>query len=266
MDLKDYKITVDNLTIYYRIAGDPKKQTLIFLHGWAARKQGLWGNDKVIIELAKYFYVIAPEHPGLIRSEAPKTIWNYKDYANLLDKLLLKLNVKQFIIMGQSWGGGLASVYSFNYPSKVKTLIIVDGILGPKIKSWYSDLSNFLPYYSRLLGSRFTPKILKKLAINLYFGTPFENINENVVKEKILMTKLALNNLNDPNRVGIDYTKLKAPLVLVWGDKDTYVCPIDRAREIHKKVENSKLVVVKGGHTILYQNPKYVVSELVNSL
>src|SRR3989344_7259663 len=118
--ITDHKIVIDDLEIYYRTAGSPEKQHLIFLHGWAARLDGPLGGDKVILELSKYFYVIAPEHPGLMRSMPPKEIWGLDDYAHALIKLLKPLNLVRPIIMGQSFGGGVATAYAKLYPEEIK--------------------------------------------------------------------------------------------------------------------------------------------------
>ncbi len=82
-----------------------KNLPIVFLHGWGARKDsfGRFGVDNVIVELAKYFYVVAPELPGLIRSQPPKTIWDMGDYVHLLHKLFRTLKLGKFILMGQSW-------------------------------------------------------------------------------------------------------------------------------------------------------------------
>lgn len=109
--ISDHKIKIDGLNVYFQTAGDFKNQHLVFLHGWAARKDSKYlfvGNDRVIREFAKNFYVIAPEHPGAIRSEVPKDFVSYKQYASLLNKVLVKEGIHKAIFIGQSWGAGLA--------------------------------------------------------------------------------------------------------------------------------------------------------------
>ena len=64
----------------------------------------------------------------------------------------------------------------------------------------------------------------------------------------------------------VDYKTLNIPLVLVWGDRDTWVSDIARAREVHGEVSGSRLLIVKGPHTILYRKPWYVINEIVKEL
>ena len=42
--------------------------------------------------------------------------------------------------------------------------------------------------------------------------------------------------------------------------------PIWGAYEMKRKIPSSKLVIVEGGHTVLYQKPEYVIGKVVNVL
>lgn len=52
----------------------------------------------------------------------------------------------------------------------------------------------------------------------------------------------------------------------IWGKRDTIVTPLKRAEEIHQEVKDSQLLLVDGGHTVLYQKPNEVVKLIVNSI
>lgn len=263
--IQDRIVKIDGLKVYYRTAGNPRKQTIIFLHGWAARMSapsGL-GIDKVISELAKHFYVVAPELPGLIRSQPPKKVLNMEDYSHLIHRLVKSLKVKRPIIMGQSWGGGISATYARLYPNNVRILILVDAKTGKRKDTFYLKLSNFWYFvFPKIIGSSWAPISIKKLLITAYLGTPWENISKNV-KQYAIMSEISR---YANKQMKVDYTKLKIPLLLVWGDRDTWVTPVESAREINRKVKGSKIIIVKGGHTVLYQRPKEVVALIVKNL
>lgn len=260
----DHKIVIDGLKIYYRTAGNPENRHLVFLHGWAARLSGSLGNDKVIFELSKYFYVVAPEHPGLIRSEPPKEIWGLDDYAHALNKLLNSLDLKNPIVMGQSFGGGVATAYAKNYPNGIKILILVDAITTKQKYNFPQKLKFFWwPLFSFLVKSKWVPLALKKLVISISLGVPIKMIERFNVKNYSVMGEIPL---SERYYLKLDYKLLPMPLFLVWGDRDTWVTPIQRAKEIHNEVGNSKLLILKGPHTILYKNPKYALGEIIKLL
>jgi len=262
--IQDHTVQINNLTIYFRTAGDPTKQPIVFLHGWGARKDGFCGNDGVIAELAKHFYVIAPENPGLIRSETPKEIWNYGDYGEFIHSFLGPLNLKKPIIMGQSFGGGIATAYAALYPEKIKSLVLIDSNTTKRPQNMFVKTKNIWNKFSyKVLSSRFTPFLIKKIVIHLYFGTPFSHINQNTAEDQSIMG--LINIQLELDSLEFDY-KSFPPILFVWGNKDTFATPLKRAEEIHEEVEGSKLIVVPGSHTVLYQRPKEIVDLIVQNI
>lgn len=262
--MTDQKTIIDGLTIYYRTAGESSKQALVFLHGWAAHIDGILGSDKVILELSKYFYVIAPEHPGLCRSTPPKEIWGFDDYARVLNKLLKSLNIQKPVIMGQSFGGGVATAYAKLYPEELKSLILVDSITTKRPHNFYQKSKHlWWPFFSFVSKSRWIPLFFKKIWISFSLGVPMKMINVSNVESYSIMGEIPL---GDGYYLNFDYRTLQMPVVLVWGNRDTWVTPIVRAKEIHKEIKNSKLLIVKGPHTILYQKPKMVIGEIIKLL
>ncbi|MDA1317332.1 MAG: alpha/beta hydrolase [bacterium] len=243
-------------------SGDPKNKTVVFLHGWGARAGGYLGQENVIRELAKYYYVIAPEHPGLIRSDPPNKVWTMTDFVDNLHTLLSKLDVNNFILMGQSFGGGIATEYAGTYPNTITNLVLIDSIYSPRIHNWYFKLRfGWQPIYKWILTSQLAPTFLKKFAISGYLGVPWSNISRKNAGKWIHM---ASTNIQSP--VTINYTSLSMPVILIWGNKDTFMTAIDGAKKLAEKIPHSKFFEVTGGHTFLYNNPKRAVDILKNEL
>ena len=262
--IKDHKTKIGGLTVYYRTAGDPKKQTLVFLHGWGARlgRLRLVGSDSVIDELSKHFYVMAPEHPGLIRSEGPKKPWNYEDYAEHLNKLISHLELENFILLGQSFGGGIATAYAAVFPKRIKNLVLVDSVFGGRLENFYFKGRKWWSLkYSKILKSSFVPTVIKNFVISSFLGVPVGFVDKKTLENRLLMGKI-MGNL----KLETNYKDLKTPTLLVWGMNDTFITPINRAREIQTEIKSSKLVTTTGGHSILYRKPKEVVSLIVKNL
>ena len=166
--------------------------------------------------------------------------------------------------MGQSFGGGVATAYAKNYPNGIKILILVDAITTKRKNNFYQKLKFFWwPLFSFLIKSRWIPLIFKKLIINIALGVPMEMINNPNAKDYAIMGQIPL---HEGYYLTLDYKSLPMPLFLVWGNRDTWVTPIQRAKEIHNEVSSSKLLILRGPHTILYKNPKYAVSEIIKLL
>jgi pimeloyl-ACP methyl ester carboxylesterase len=262
--IAEHTAIIDGLTIHYRTAGENAKPTLVFLHGWAARVDGFLGSGKVVSELSKYFYVIAPEHPGLCRSTPPKEVWGFDDFARSLKTLLKSLKIENPIIMGQSFGGGIATAYAKLYPHEVKVLILVDSVTTERPWNLYQKAKYvWCPLLSFIAKARWIPLFFKKIWISGSLGVPSKIINTHNVKDYAVMGEIPI---GKGRSLDFDYKTLRIPLLLVWGNRDTWVTPLARAREIHEQVKDSKLIIVNGPHTVLYQRPQIVISEIANSL
>lgn len=263
--ITDRQILIDGLNTYYRIAGDENKPPLIFLHGWGSRIDSFGpyhGTTEVIEEFAKHFYVLAPELPGLLRSDAPKEVWNYEQFAEVVYEIAKILDWGKSIVLGISFGGGVATAFAKLYPDYTKVLVVVDSVVSNRPRNSYLK---FLYAWARLRTKLFpspcVPKFIKKILIYLYFGTPFKFIDDKNIKDKIILSDIDLK-----RDLSVDYKQLKMPIVLVWGNKDTWVTPISRAKEIHQEVAGSKLITVKGGHSALAIRPEYVIGEIIKNL
>lgn len=264
--IEDHTTEIKGLTVYYRTAGEPSAQPVVFLHGWGARLGKRCSTDHVIEALAEHFFVIAPEHPGLIRSQAPKTLWSYNEYAEALHMLLSQLHLQKPVMVGQSFGGGIASAYAENYPQSISALVLIDSVmsnrpysLGMRIKHTWDSFS------LRFFNSSLVPVTIKKGLLSLWVGAPWNFLSEETIRERSIMSRIdKYKDLEEP--LEIDYPTIQVPLILVWGDRDTWNTPIRRAKEIHADVPASSLIVVSGTHTVLYQRPQEIVDQVQESL
>lgn len=262
--IEEHSIQAAGLNLYYHTAGNPENPPLVFLHGWGIRwkRFGPWcGIQGVIEELKEHFYVIAPELPGLIRSEAPKTYRGYEEYAHIIHALVKSAGITEPIyLMGSSFGGTIAALYAKDYPQDVRHLILMNAILTfqaggeyPRWLLWWSTT------YQKILSSPAIPKFFKKLIVHFFFGTPWKQISKEDLRRK--------KNLDDPLLYVYDmeYERIRVPILLVWGEKDTKV-PLRKAQEMSQRIKNGKLITVKGGHTTLYFHPKEVIHATLQHL
>ena len=168
--LNEKQITIDGLTIFYQVAGNSQNKPLIFLHGWGARAKDTFGKGriKVIEKLSKHFYVYAIELPGLIRSEPPKVVWDMEDYAKIIHSFIKALTINKPILMGQSFGGGVATTYAGLYLNEISFLVLVDASPSKRKPNFYYGLRfKWKPFFNWIIDSRKIPLSVKKVAISL---------------------------------------------------------------------------------------------------
>lgn len=262
--IHEHAITVAGLKLYYHTAGDLTKPPLVFLHGWGIRwnRFGPWcGIKGVIDELLDHFYVIAPELPGLIRSEAPKSYRGYEEYAHIIHALVKSIGITQpTYVMGSSFGGTIATLYAKEFPQDVRHLILVNAILSfnaGETYPWY--LEWWGQAYPRFLVSLRVPRLFKKILIYLFFGTPWGHITAEALRRK--------QSMDDPLLYiyDMDYERIRVPVLLVWGKNDTKV-PLAKALEMSQKIRQGRLITVRGGHSTLYFHPQEVIHATLANL
>lgn len=266
LPIKERKIEIGGLTICYNAIGNPAKKPFVFVHGWPMGIVMLKQIDiePLLVELAKYFYVIVPEHPGFMHSDPPKEVWGIKEYSHYLHKFIAKLRIKKPVVMGKSFGGAIASAYAESHPENVHTLVLADSTTTyRKDLLWYKALKLLEPLVAlvtKWVGSPFCPLALKRAILSLFLGVPKSMIDGKNYRKYLIMSKIFVS-----YEVDVDYQKLKMPVLLVWGDKD-FITPLETAKKIHKEIKNSKLLIFRGGHLVMEKNPEQVISAIVTQL
>ena len=248
-------VEIDGLKIYYYVAGKKENPPLVFLHAWGAQVEWL---PPVVEAFAKHFYVIAPEHSGLLRSETPLfSEWSFNQYVGILHGLLDSLNITNAIFVGNSFGGGIATSYALIYPSDVQKLVLLDSVVDKQYKRT-QFLETYHALYTKIIASRWCPLFLKKLIVKNYLGTPLAFLTKDDIAKKVRILKTR-------RELSVDYTKLSMPVFLVWGTDDTYIHPIKYARAILSLLPHGKLAEYKGSVSAIYKDPDRVVS-LIESI
>jgi pimeloyl-ACP methyl ester carboxylesterase len=246
---------VENLRIYYSTAGSSSNLHLVFFPCWAARLKGI---DRIVSHLSKFFYVVTPELPGLLRSDPPQNAWTPADYAKSINKLLSTLSLKDPILLGYSFGGAIATEYPRLFPRNIRALVLIETVTTNHARGRFLDMLFDWGRYmdKKVLCSRVVPKTMKKLALNLAHGVPFDFLQS----DKSLRYDHFLN--KKINFIDVDYRKLLCPLVLFWSNSIFSRPSRKRAEEISSSVSNSELVIYEGNHLTFYFYPEHITREL----
>jgi pimeloyl-ACP methyl ester carboxylesterase len=98
------------------------KIPIVILHGW-----GLSGDRysavKKILEKAGY-QVFTPNFPGFGGKKLLKPVMDLDDYVGFIHDFLTEENLEKVIFIGHSFGGRVATKFSYKYPKKVEKLIL----------------------------------------------------------------------------------------------------------------------------------------------
>ena len=151
------------------------------------------------------------------------------DYAECVHELLEKLDIKNPILMGHSFGGKISLIYASKY--EVKKLVLFASPFKKEIKK--------LSLKTKLL------KTAKKIpGLNKFEGFAKKHIGSRDYREASdFMRKILVEHVNLD--ITEDVKKINCPTLIVWGTEDKEV-PIERAYELEKLIKDSGVVAYEG--------------------
>lgn len=113
--------------IFYREAGDPKKPTIVLLHGFPSSSHSY---RELIPLLSGKFHVIAPDYLGSGYSEHPSaetTRYTFDLLADHVLGLLTQLNIEKYTLYIQDFGAPVGFRLMLKAPGSVRALIVQNG-------------------------------------------------------------------------------------------------------------------------------------------
>ncbi len=115
---------VNGTRLYYETAGagDP----VVLIHAFTLDTR-MWDDQFGV--LASDFRVIRYDARGYGKSALPKEGEAYS-HAEDLDRLLAKLDAPNPHLVGASMGGRFALDYAVTYPDRLRSLVVIDGVVG----------------------------------------------------------------------------------------------------------------------------------------
>jgi pimeloyl-ACP methyl ester carboxylesterase len=227
---------------YYESEVFKSEGALVFLHGWQAEALVF----KNILEKCQNFVTL--DFPGFGKSEIPKVDWDVSSYAEFLRNFLEKLEIKNPILVGHSFGGRVVIKYNDKYGEAKKNILI--GSAGIRAKS-----KNIIIY-----------KIIAK-AFKVIFSIPGLSFFKDSVRRKFYKAIKSEDYINTGNMTEIykkviqedlsgEMQKIKVPTTLIWGENDTEA-PLKDGEKMHELIQNSQMFVIKNaGHYVFLDQPE----------
>jgi len=213
------QVVVNDQLVNYEVVGSGRRN-LIVLHGWGGSIQEWMPIAEC---LKKKYRIWLLDFPGFGNSPRPEKDWGIYEYANLVKGFLTKLEIKNPIIMGHSFGGRVAVLQN------AKKLILVDAA-GLRMKSLKSSVAGYIFDW-------FCP-------IKKYIPNNFKNLFGSAdYKSAGPMRKIFVKTVNQD--LTVEMTQIKVPTLIIWGEKDL-ILPVNQALTIKSLIKNSLVRIVWG--------------------
>lgn len=118
---------VGSIDIFYREAGDPKKPTVLLLHGFPTSSH-MFRN--LIPTLAGDYHVVAPDYPGYGNSSMPSRDefqYTFDNVAALVGQFVEQIALQRYALYLQDYGAPIGFRLAVAHPERVAALIIQNG-------------------------------------------------------------------------------------------------------------------------------------------
>jgi len=119
--------TVDGLNVFYREAGDPRKPTILLLHGFPTSSQ-MFRN--LIPRLAGKYHVIAPDYPGFGQSSMPdrnQFAYTFDNLSLVVEHFLEAVGVSKYALYAMDYGAPVGFRLATRHPERITALIVQNG-------------------------------------------------------------------------------------------------------------------------------------------
>lgn len=239
----EHKINVKGIEINYRQGG--QGSPMILMHGWGSDHSTLALFERVGREQHEVYNI---DLPGFGKSEEPPTAWGVEEYTEMLEEFVRKLNIERPILLGHSFGGRVAILFSSR--NEIERLILVDAA-GIKPRHSLKYYLKVYPYkfaknvYPLILGRKKADKIIERMR-SKSGSIDYRNSSP-------MMRQVMVKVVNEDLRRHL--SSITAPALLLWGENDT-ATPMRDAHLMNRLLKNSTLVSFPGaGHYSFLDNP-----------
>lgn len=263
MRKQDRYINVLGYKMHYLIYGEGP--AIVFIHGFGTDNYSWRDNIPV---LSEHFRLYTLDLIGFGLSDKPQINYCRSFFTRQIYQFLHLLRIDKIILVGASWGGGIALSFAIEFPKRVDKLIVIDSITPyPTAKGIKATQKRFTTLIDINRGKKSTnwgKKILENLLKEGYYNE--EKVTDKVVSEQFKMWKTAKGrNAQIAIKSQCDFRELISKsdtiykkVLIIWGEKDPWY-PLKSAKWLQKKIKNSKLVIIpNAGHAPHETHPDIV--------
>ena len=262
------------IDLYYEDhgSGDP----VVLIHGYPL--SGASWEKQIPALLAAGHRVITYDRRGFGKSSQPTADYNYDTFAEDLHKLVTKLNLRDFAVVGFSMGGGEVARYIGKYGSMGVTKAVIIGAIPPFLLKTSDNPEG-------VDGSVFEG-IRKAVAADRYafFTDFFKNFyNTDVFLGKRVSEQVVQANWNVAAGASAtaslacvptwledfrnDLARIDVPTLVIHGDADRIVPIAASGQRTAGLIKGARLAAIKDGpHAVNWTHADEVNLELVNFL
>lgn len=273
--------------IHVSIWGAGNSRTVVMTHGMAAWG-GLWQETAEALQAAGY-RVVAVDMPPFGFSDREDRDFSRSRQAQRLKALETALGLRDYFLVGHSYGGGIALEMALLHPENVRALVLVAPVIGLEPENAPGPVPEEPGLAQEILDSDVIAEALVGLSITNPLATSF--LTRQFMYRKDALTQKHVDILQQPMRLkgntshmvswlrqflagdpdAVSQTRMivsqaKVPVSLIWGEKDM-VTPITQGEDLASVLKIKRFSRLQDvGHMPQLEAPEQFSETLVMTL
>lgn len=222
----------------YKLDGNGK--TLVFIHGLS---DNLLYWEFLANNLKHDYQILRVDLRGHGESELGNEEITIGTYSNDLNNILEELNISEVNLIGFSLGGAVALDFAIKYPQKVDSIVLMSSFykVDDELRSTLNQFKNslnlgFEEFYDNILPMALCPEVIDENKKELELLKDIASQNANI--EAYLKAVDVCLNFNVEKQI----SQINVPTLILAGKYDD-ISTLNMQKELHNKIENSKLIV-----------------------
>jgi pimeloyl-ACP methyl ester carboxylesterase len=233
---------------------------LILLHGYADSWRSF---ERVLPYLPDSIRTFAITQRGHGDASRPATGYRIHDFVADLKAFMEVLHLKAAVIVGGSSGGFVARRFAIDHPQRTLGLVLISSPFTLRDKPGVMDIWNST---ISKLKDPIDPGFVREFTESTVAQSVPQAFLETLVKESLKVParvwKATFQGLLEDDSL-IELNKIRAPTLVVWGEKDTTVPRSDQEKFV-AEIANSRLLVYPGaGHALYCEEPTRLASDVI---
>ena len=277
-------LTMDNgARVHFRDEGNASGDVIVLVHGSNA---SLHTWEPWVQELGKKYRIVTMDLPAHgLTGATPDRDYSSEAQLNTVYALVKYLGIDQFVLGGNSMGGGVTWRYTLEYPDQVTAMLLIDASGLPE---WWQErqaeqeeegreapLAFQLlrePWF-RVIAKRIDPYYLVEQGVR-------SSYNNSPVVDQALIDRYYELSLREGTRdatldrfganrnwdVTYDLSVLDQPTLVMWGKEDSLI-PASTADKFAEVLPNTKVVIYENvGHIPMEEIPERSAQDVLRFL
>lgn len=265
-------LEVNGTTVHTHVEGSGPD--LILLHGASGNTRDF--TFDLVDRLKDRYRVIAFDRPGLGWTDPIADNASPIAQAELLRAAARQLDVRNPIVLGQSYGGAVALAWAMRAPADTAALVILSGATEP----WPGELTGWYAFVGSPIGNRIAPPLLtaltpvalgERIMEGIFAPQPvppgyadYIGIGLAARRDNYRANARQITQLRPYLRVmAPEYPRLTLPVEILHGDADRIVPASVHAQPLARDLPNARLTILPGvGHMAHHADPDAVVAAI----